>query len=189
MSLWRITRLKFLYPIVLFLVIFSDGSIYSAFSNYLILDAFHFIPMLFLSWIAFVTMFNDDDNIHYYPWLMIGGLIFGSYYSNPAGIYIYIIGFLIFGLIIKIFSRPNSGISYNLFIFLISLLTYLYIIYGLASLSGMATTSFLDQSFYFVLPIMIINAILFAILYSPIQRLIIWADESRADSPYRGRNR
>lgn len=186
MSFWRFTRLKFLFPFILFVLIFTDGAAYSAFSGVLNLGSFRFIPMLFLSWIAFVTMFNDDDNIYYYIWLMVAGLVFGLYNVDSSGVYIYLIGFLVFGLIVKLFSRPSSGISYNLFIFLIALLVYLYLTYGLGVLTKLTTTNFLEQSLYIVLPTVFLNAILFVILYFPIQRLIIWADEDRIDSPYRG---
>lgn len=170
-------------------MIFFDGATFASLSNLLIYGSFKFIPMLFLAWIAFVTMFNDDNDIRYYFWLMIAGLFFGINYVEPSGIYIYIIGFLIFGLMTKFFSRPNSGVPYNLFIFSISLLTYLYVTYGLGKLSNLATDSIFEYTLYSVMPVIILNTILFIILYFPIQRLIIWADEGRADSPYRGRNR
>lgn len=186
MSFWRFTRLKFLFPFILFVLMFADGASYSAFSGILNLAAFQFIPMLFLSWIAFVTMFNDDDNIHFYIWLLVAGLVFGLYNIDSSGIYIYPIGFLVFGLIVKFFSRPSSGVLYNLFIFLVALMVYLYLTYGLGSLINLTTTNFFEQSLYIILPTVLLNAILFAILYFPIQRLIIWSDEGRIDSPYRG---
>ncbi|WP_156112353.1 rod shape-determining protein MreD [Fructilactobacillus fructivorans] len=165
----RPSRLKFLFPIGLVIAFLLEGSISKLFSPVLF-EKFSMVPYLTLMWLVMATLFARHEKLHIGWWALGIGIVYDVYYVGIVGIFMFAFPLVVYiNRIVFKFVRENlvtSSLIYMGDVLVVFILSYLGDrIAHIASLSG---TQLL---IYTLGPTLVLNLILFVILYFPIRAL------------------
>ncbi|QBP18748.1 rod shape-determining protein MreD [Acetilactobacillus jinshanensis] len=167
------SSLKYVFPIGLLIAFFLDGSVsYNLMS--VLFKSYSVVPYLSLFWLVMAVFFVNDYNLHLEGWATLLGAVFDWYYVGIWGVFI-----IIFPLVVYCTRAMYRYFSINFIsafvIYLIDLIIVLFL--GdladqvVSRITGVAAYAGMNFVLYSAVPTLILNAILFAILYYPIQRL------------------
>lgn len=166
MAFWQFTRLKFVYPVILLILFFLDGTLMSALGGYFTHFPFHILPMLTFVWLFFGIQFKVYQDIPFWWYVLLIGVMFDAYYTGIFGTYI--IAFLLGTLMMKqLHYWLDERIIAGLLLLLIGIVVYLIITYFAGFIIGIANISLLNFLIYQLVPTVILNVFIGAIFYYP----------------------
>ena len=167
------SSLKYVFPIGLVIAFFLDGSLSYNLAPFLY-RSYSMVPYLSLFWLVTAVFFVDDYNLHIEAWAALAGAGLDWYYIGVWGVFIFIFPLVIY------FSRVlYRYLSINFFsafaIYLVDLVIVL-LLGDLASriisrVSHVVTFSGMNFLLYSLVPTLVLNAVLFIILYFPVRQL------------------
>jgi len=170
---YRLSKLRYGFPIGLIIALFLDGSVSQAFATHLFRNSSVMISHLVILWLVCAVLFEDQVDIPVGRWAAVAGAIFDLYYTGIFGVYVFI-----FPLIVYVTRQLANYISPN---FLSGLLIYFvditlvealsYLASRVVHLNNMAGSTFLVTTLG---PTLALNLALFVILYFPIRWVYNW---------------
>ncbi|MGY3741989.1 rod shape-determining protein MreD [Leuconostoc inhae] len=166
MAFWQLTRLRVVYPVFLFFLLFVDGSVMAGMGGMLTAFPWHILPALTLVWLFYAVQFEVDNDMPFWLYVILIGILFDMYYTGIFGTYTlaFISAVAVMKQLHKILDeRLLSGIS----IFLVGLIVYLIVTYVSGFIIGIANVSLVTFLAFEVLPTAILNIVLVTICYYP----------------------
>ncbi|HJE45038.1 rod shape-determining protein MreD [Levilactobacillus namurensis] len=171
--MYRLSKLRFGFPIGLFLFLFLDGSISQVFSTHLFRYSAVMVSHLVVLWLICAILFEDRIDMPLARWAAVVGAVFDLYYTGIFGVYVFIFPLVVY--LTRVLTRyisPNflSGLLiYFIDITLVEALGYLAS--RMVHLTNMAGSTFLVTTLG---PTLALNLALFVILYFPIRWVYNW---------------
>ena len=167
--MYRLSRMRFIFPIVLLLAFFLDGSLSSVFSSFLFSYPYSMVSHLVILWIV-LGVIQEGRNTRVIPFTFFAaviGFLFDTYYAGILGLFVFLFPLIVW--VTRMLSKNFSPTFFNsiMIIFIdIALLELLnYIAY---SIIGIASASFADFVLYTLAPTLALNLIYFVVFYVPI---------------------
>ena len=171
--MYRLSKLRFGFPIGLFLMLFLDGSISQVFSAHLFRTSATMVSHLVVLWLVCAVLFEDRFDIPVARWAAVAGAVFDLYYTGIFGIEIFIFPLVVYlTRVLANYISPNflSGLLiYFIDITLVEALSYLAS--RMVHLTSMAGSAFLVTTLG---PTLALNLALFVVLYFPIRGVYNW---------------
>lgn len=167
MAFWQLTRLRVIYPILLILTLFIDGTLMSGLGGILTHFSWHVLPTLTLGWAFLGVQFDVDNDLPLWFYVALVGILFDMYYTGIFGTYT--CAFLAaVGVMKQLHRILDERLLSGLFLYLAGLVVYLFITYFAGFIIGLANISLLTFLMYEVLPTVCLNVGLAAVVYYPI---------------------
>jgi len=167
MAFWQLTRLRVIYPILLILTLFIDGTLMSGLGGILTHFPWHVLPTLTLGWAFLGVQFDVDNELPLWFYVALVGILFDMYYTGIFGTYT--CAFLAaVGVMKQLHRILDERLLSGLFLYLAGLVVYLFITYFAGFIIGLANISLLTFLMYEVLPTVCLNVGLAAVVYYPI---------------------
>ncbi|NLR31115.1 rod shape-determining protein MreD [Levilactobacillus tujiorum] len=171
--MYRLSKMRFGFPIGLFLMLFLDGSLSQVFSSQMFGVPSVMISHLVVLWLVCGVLFEENMTIPLVKWAVVVGIVFDLYYTGIFGVYIFV-----FPLVVYVTRQLVKYISPN---FLSGLLIYFIDITIVEALSFLASrvvhmTSMSGSAFLVntLAPTLALNLALFVVLYFPIRGVYNW---------------
>lgn len=164
----------YLIPLLLFLALVWDGILMQQFAPQFLDSAYTLTPRLLLLSLVTSTYFFPKQPLFFYALLF--GLFYDSYYLGVLGPYAAALGAIVY--VQKRLQGYWGKRAYTpVVLFLVALLLLEIFIYAVYSLLGISGVGF--GAFFIVrlLPTILLNVVLFGILYYPLYRLSQWMYE------------
>ncbi|WP_125581280.1 rod shape-determining protein MreD [Levilactobacillus cerevisiae] len=174
--MYRLSKLRFGFPVFLFLALFLDGAVSQVFNVQMFRYPTAMVSHLVVLWLVCGAIFEADNGDFPMPlarWAAVAGAVFDLYYTGIFGIYVFI-----FPLVIYVTRRLVSWINPN---FLSGLLIYFiditlveglgYVASRAVHLNNAAGSAFLVNTLG---PTLALNLAMFVILYFPIRWVYNW---------------
>ncbi|MBM9929982.1 rod shape-determining protein MreD [Pediococcus pentosaceus] len=161
-------KLKYIFPIVLLIAFFLDGSLNQIFSSTLFQYPYSMICNLTLMWFVMAIFFEGESQINFTLWSFVIGIIFDWYYTGVFGVDTFIIPIVVMFIRgIRPFVKTTFLIVLGMDMFAMAMYNILFfIIFQMIKMANVTTTFFIGYSF---LPTIILNLSIFVILYYPIK--------------------
>lgn len=175
--MYRLSRLKYVFPLGLFVALFLDGSISKIFAPYLFHYPYSMVSQLIILWLVLSYFFEGDIQIPLIGFAVAAGIVTDLYYSGILGLFMFLYPMVI-GMT-KIMAKhftPSFGMI--LLAFLIDLAVFELFNYWAYAAIGIAHASLVQFLLYTLLPTLGLNLVYFLILYWPLQKLLNWAANS-----------
>jgi len=167
MAFWQLTRLRVIYPVLLILTLFIDGTLMSGLGGILTHFPWHVLPTLTLGWAFLGVQFDVDNDLPLWFYVALVGILFDMYYTGIFGTYT--CAFLAaVGVMKQLHRILDERLLSGLFLYLAGLVVYLFITYFAGFIIGLANISLLTFLMYEVLPTVCLNVGLAAVVYYPI---------------------
>ncbi|MCT4387366.1 rod shape-determining protein MreD [Leuconostoc pseudomesenteroides] len=167
MAFWQLTRLRVIYPVLLILTLFIDGTLMSGLGGILTHFPWHVLPTLTLGWAFLGVQFDVDNELPLWFYVALVGILFDMYYTGIFGTYT--CAFLAaVGVMKQLHRILDERLLSGLFLYLAGLMVYLFITYFAGFIIGLANISLLTFLMYEVLPTVCLNVGLAAVVYYPI---------------------
>lgn len=165
------TKLKWIFPLVMFLAVFLDGALFGNMAGLLTRGGNHILPMLLVIWLVYGVVYQlDDDGIPLYLWAIIVGLVYDMFYTGIIG------GFTV-GLPVMIWLAKelryylSDSILSVLMIFILSLTVLQVFTFLAANIADLMVGAPLGYVLHTFTPTLALNVVLAAALYFPLNRL------------------
>ncbi|GEP20326.1 rod shape-determining protein MreD [Pediococcus argentinicus] len=164
------SKLKYIYPIGLFIAFFLDGAINQVFSADLFQFPYSMISNLIIIWMVFTIFFTGQDQIHFLLWALVLGLMFDWYYTGIFGVNLFIYPLVVMAVQgIKPFVRTTfiSVLTVTLVALVLSNSLF-YAVFTFLRLTNVSVVFFIGYS---LLPTIILNLSMVVVLYYPLKQL------------------
>ncbi|BAP86063.1 rod shape-determining protein MreD [Paucilactobacillus hokkaidonensis JCM 18461] len=168
--MYRLSRLRYIFPIGLFITFFLDGSISKVFSGWLFSYPYSTVSHLVVLWLVLACFFEEDIKIPLVPFAAVAGLVFDLYYSGIVGLFMFLFP-LIVGLTKTLAKYFSPTFLTAIMIFFIDIAFLELVNYFAYSLIGVISSNFGDFLIYVLAPTLALNLIYLVILYFPIHSL------------------
>ncbi|WP_181189658.1 rod shape-determining protein MreD [Bombilactobacillus bombi] len=158
--------------IILLLGFFLDGSLKSTFTN-LNKPSFQVSLQILLLLLVIMVLHDQKEDNHLFWYSLILGVLYDSYYSRIFGLYSTILPLTVIVVQTVQSYIPESFVfewSMYFIVLTISML-YLYIIGVFLNLALVDMTRFITD---WLGPTLLVNSIIFLVLYFPMTKLINW---------------
>jgi len=160
----RVSRLRVIFPVGLFLALFLDGSLSNVFAAHLFRYPYSSVLHLVLLWVIFAVYLDDRDDLSIGIW----------YYTGIIGVYA-----VALPLVVYLSRQIKPWLDLNfltmLMVYIINLTiveTFVYIWYIIGKV---VTGNLADFAVYTLGPTIAVNLALFVILYYPVRQLYLKA--------------
>ncbi|CUS26579.1 Rod shape-determining protein MreD [Paucilactobacillus oligofermentans DSM 15707 = LMG 22743] len=170
--MYRLSRMRFIFPIGLLLCFFLDGSVSSVFSDFLFSYPYSTVSHLVVLWMV-LGVIQEGRNERVIPFTFFAvviGIIFDSYYAGILGLFVFLFPIIIWvtRMLTKNFAANflNSIMIFFIDIALLELLNYVAY-----SIVGVISVSFSDFVLHTLAPTLALNLVYFVILYLPISAI------------------
>ena len=170
----RVSRLRVIFPVGLFLALFLDGSLSNVFAAHLFRYPYSSVLHLVLLWVIFAVYLDDRDDLSIGIWSAFAGLVFDWYYTGIIGVYA-----VALPLVVYLSRQIKPWLDLNfltmLMVYIINLTiveTFVYIWYIIGKV---VTGNLADFAVYTLGPTIAVNLALFVILYYPVRQLYLKA--------------
>ncbi|MFT9266138.1 rod shape-determining protein MreD [Oenococcus sp.] len=169
-STHRFFRPAIVYPVILIVLIFVDGSLMAAFSGLLSFANWTILPNLTFIGIFYTIHFRSDRHFHFWWWLVLLGLLFDLYYTQSIGSYL--TAYLLSAYTVFLL---DPHIPYRILSSFWTVATGLLVFYSLIYITGILTgevnISLVNYLIFTVFPTIFINSLIEMIFYRPVESL------------------
>lgn len=165
----RISKIRYYYPIGLFVAFFLDGSLSEKFAGSFFTNTMSIESRLFLLWIVMGVFFAKVE--HPYFWAFTIGLMFDLFYTGVIGPFFMLIPLILYlTKMMYSFFTPSFIVVLLIYLIDIALLTLLfYWINVLIGFTSLSLTNFISGTLG---PTLAYNLAAFVVLYLPIKSLM-----------------
>lgn len=176
--MYRLSRLKYVFPIGLFVSLFLDGALSHVWAPLFFGYPYSMMSELVILWLVLAYFFENGIEIPLVPFAIAAGVVADVYCSGILGLYMILFP-LIVGLT-KILSRYFSSSFLSMItIFFIDIVAFITLNYWAYSLVGITMEGFGDFLIFTLAPTLALNLIYFVILYWPIRSLFDWSTDEK----------
>ena len=163
----RTSKMKYLFPIGLFIALFLDGSISESFSKYMFTPSISIESRLVLLWLIMAVCYGQVD--HILAWAAAAGFFFDLYYTGILGVFTIILPLTVY-LTRSAYQFFTQSFIVVLLIYLIDITIVTVLFYWVNALIGFTSV---DQTTYIgrtLGPTLAYNLAMFVILFFPLER-------------------
>ncbi|MCC4382652.1 rod shape-determining protein MreD [Limosilactobacillus reuteri] len=172
--MYRLSRLKYIFPIGLFVCLFLDGALSHVWAPLFFSYPYSMVSELVLLWLVLSYFFQDDIEIPLIPFAIAAGAVYDLYFSGILGLYIFLYPLVV--EITKILSRYfSSSFLSMIMIFFVDIVIFETFNYWAYYLVNITNVSFGDYLIYTLAPTLALNLIYFVVLFWPIRAIYRWA--------------
>lgn len=168
--MYRLSRLRFIFPIGLFLALFLDGSLSNLWARLYFAYPYSMVSELVILWLVLSYFFEQDITIPLIPFAIAAGAVFDLYSSGILGLNI-----VLFPLIVeltKVLSRYFSpSFLTMIMIFFVDIVVLMTLTYWAYSLVGITSMGIGDFLLFSLTPTLALNLVYFVIFYWPVSAL------------------
>ncbi|WP_373841869.1 rod shape-determining protein MreD [Limosilactobacillus sp.] len=176
--MYRLSRLKYVFPIGLFVSLFLDGALSHAWAPLFFSYPYSMASELVLLWLILAYFFENGIEIPLIPFAIAAGIVADLYCSGILGLYMILFPCIV-GLTKLLSKYFSSSFLSMIMIFFIDILVFETLNYWAYSLVNITTVSFWDYLLYILAPTLALNLVYFVILYWPVHSLFNWATTER----------
>ncbi|WP_367295145.1 rod shape-determining protein MreD [Levilactobacillus yonginensis] len=174
--MYRLSKLRFGFPVGLFFLLLIDGAISQVFSVHMFRAPTAMVSHLVVLWLVCGAIFEADSSAFEMPlarWAAVAGVIFDLYYTGIFGIYIFIFPLVIYLTRLMVaYIRPNFLSGLLIYFIDITVVEALgYVASRAIHLNDMAGSTFLVNTLG---PTLAFNLAMFVLLYFPIRWVYNW---------------
>lgn len=171
--MFKNSSLKYVFPIGLVIAFFLDGSLSYNLMG-ILYHSYSMVPYLSLFWLITAVFFVNDYNLHLEAWATLLGAVFDWYYVGIWGVFIFIFPLAVY--LTRILYRYFSTSFFSAFVIYLIDLIMVLLLGNFASrivshITRVATYTGWNFILYSVVPTLLLNAVIFVILYFPVQQL------------------
>ncbi|WP_341779631.1 rod shape-determining protein MreD [Levilactobacillus sp. HBUAS70063] len=171
--MYRLSKMRFGFPIGLFLMLFLDGSISQVFSVHLFNTPSVMVSHLVVLWLVCGVLFEETMPMPLAKWAIAAGIVFDLYYTGIFGVYVFVFPLVVYvtRVIVKYIS-PNflSGLLiYFIDITIVEALSF--VASRVVHMTAMSGSAFLVNTLG---PTLALNLAMFVVLYFPIRAVYNW---------------
>lgn len=172
--MYRLSRLRYIFPLGLFISLFLDGSLSNVWAKLFFSYPYSMMSELVLLWLVLSYYFEEDIEIPLIPFAALAGIVFDVYFTGILGLDIFLFPLIV--ELTKILSRYFSQSFLTIImIFFIDIVAFVTLTYWAYSLVGITHMNLGDYLVYTLAPTLALNLVYFVILYWPIQAIYTWA--------------
>lgn len=165
--------LKYIFPAGLWVAFLLDGSLSYNLMG-ILYRSYSAVPYLSLSWLIMAVLFADDYDLHPEIWAVLLGVAFDWYYVGIWGVFVFIFPLVVY--LTKVLYRYFSTDFFSsLAIYVVDLAVVLLlgdfanqIVSRISEVQSYTGWNFVLGS---ALPTLLLNAVIFAVLYLPVEKL------------------
>jgi len=164
------SKMKYVFPVGLFLAFLLDGTLSSILASQMFTSHVAIESRLILLWFVMAIFYGDEKVVHIYVWAFLSGLLFDVYYTGFLGIMAIIVPFIVY---LNREATPFFGRSFImvLLIYLIDITILTAMNYFAFSLIGQASTQFDEFVMRVLWPTLVYNIALFVMLFVPVKKV------------------
>lgn len=168
--MYRLSRLRFLFPIGLFVAFFLDGSLSKVFANQFFSFPYSMVSQLVLLWLVLAYFFEGDITIPLYGFAVTVGIFSDLFYTGVFGLFIVLYPFMVW--FTKMLARFFSETFFNtMMIFFIDICVFQILNYWAFLIIGIMHVNFGSFLLYTLAPTLALNLVYFVLLYWPINTM------------------
>lgn len=168
--MYRLSRLRFVFPIGLFIAFFLDGLLSKIFAAQFFGYPYTMVSQLALLWFVLSCFFEDNVHIPLTAFAIFTGVIADLYYSGVWGLYVVLYPLLVW--LTRLFVRELDQTFLNhILIFFIDISCFQLLNYWAYYMIGIVHVNFVDFLLDTLAPTLALNLVYFVILYWPINGL------------------
>lgn len=168
--MYRLSKLKYVFPIGLLIAFFLDGAFSNVFSGAFFSYPYSMVSHLVLLWLVLGYFFENEVQIPLTGFAVVTGIAFDLYYSGILGLFMVLFP-LIIGLTRAIGKYFSPTFLTAIMIYFIDLAVFEFANYLAYMIIGIAHASFSSFLLYTLAPTLALNLVYFVVLYFPISLL------------------
>ncbi|KRL00087.1 rod shape-determining protein MreD [Liquorilactobacillus capillatus] len=163
----RISKMRYFFPIGLFIALFLDGVLSQVFAGTMFTPSLAIESRIVLLWIVMAVCFGKID--HIILWTVLAGLVFDLYYTGIIGAFVVIMPLIVYltKLMYRFFT-PSFIVV--LLIYLIDITVATVVFYWINLLIGFTNVSMAGFIGLSLGSTLAYNLAVFVLLYFPLQR-------------------
>lgn len=176
--MYRLSRLRYVFPIGLFVSLFLDGSLSHVWAPLFFHFPFSMASELVLLWLVLSYFFENGIEIPLIPFAIAAGVVADLYGSGILGLYMVLYPCIVAltRLLAHYFSETFLPALMIFFVDIVVFATVNYFAYYLVSVTNVG---FGDYIIYSLAPTLLLNLVYFLILYWPVRQLFTWATSEK----------
>lgn len=169
MAFWQLKQFKIVFPLVLFFLLFLDGTLMSSLNGLLTHFPYYILPNLTFVWLFYAVQFERDRNVVFLWLAALIGVLFDAYYTGFFGAHAF--AFWASAYVIRqIHHYYTETLLSAVFQLAIGLAVFYLLIYGAGIVVGQADVGLVSFVLNQVLPTMALNIGIMVLLYYPVWR-------------------
>ncbi|MDO4902814.1 MAG: rod shape-determining protein MreD [Limosilactobacillus sp.] len=176
--MYRLSRLKYVFPIGLFVSLFLDGSLSHVFAPVLFNYPYFAMSELVLLWIVLAYFFQDNIKIPLIPFSIAAGVVIDFYSTGILGLYVILLPCIVM-LTRLIAGYYPKNYAWIMAVFFIDIVVFMLVNYFALSLIGIINQGFGEFLLNSLAPTLALNLVYFVLLYPPIHAMYIWATSEK----------
>lgn len=172
--MYRLSRLKYIFPIGLFVCLFLDGALSHIWAPLFFSYPYSMASELVLLWLILAYFFQDGIEIPLVPFAIAAGAVYDLYFSGILGLFIFLYPLIV--ILTRFLSRYfSSSFLSMIMIFFVDIVIFETLNYWAYYLVGITNVGFGDYLLYTLAPTLALNLVYFVVLFWPIRSLFRWA--------------
>ena len=176
--MYRLSRLRYLFPIGLFIMFFLDGSLSKIFASFFFSYPYAMVSQLTLLWLVLAYFFEDNVQIPLTFFAVIAGAIADIYYSGILGLFIFLYPLIVW--LTRVLAHSfNPSFLTSILIFFIDVATFEFLNYLAYNIVGVTTMSMVDFVVNVLTPTLALNLVYFVVFYWPTSAIFKWGTKQR----------
>lgn len=166
------SRLRYIFPIGLFIALFLDGSLSNVFAGNLFKYPYSSVLHLDLLWIVFAVFLDDDDALPVGIWAALVGLVYDWYFTGIFGVYLIALPLVVY---LSRLMKPWLDLNFLtlLMVYIIDITITEAFAYVWYVIGKVVTNNLADFAVYTLGPTIAVNLAIFVILYYPVRQLYL----------------
>lgn len=170
--MYRLSRLRYLFPIGLFICFFLDGSLSKILANLFFSYPYSMVSQLVVLWMILGVFFEEETQIPLVGFAVVTGICTDLYYSGILGLFMFLYPAIVaFARALNRYYSPSFLSHILIFFVSIALLELLnYWAYYLVGVTRVGFAGFLLDTLG---PTLALNLVYFIVLYWPVHRMYI----------------
>lgn len=162
------SRMKYLFPIGLFIALFLDGSLSLAWAPWMFTDHVSIESRLVLLWLVMAVGYGEDIK-HIMLWATLAGIVFDLYYTGILGVMTVILPITVYltRVMFQYFARSFLVVF---LIYLVDILIITFLFYWSNLLSGFTSTDLVEFIVRTMGPTLLYNMVAFVLLFLPLKK-------------------
>lgn len=176
--MYRLSRLRFLFPLGLFIAFFLDGSLTKVFANQFFSFPYSMVSQLVLLWLVLAYFFEGTVQIPLYGFAIAVGVLTDLYYSGIFGLFIVLYPLIVW--LTKVLAKLFNETFFNtMMIFFIDVCVFELLNYWAFLIIGVVHVNLGSFLLYTLAPTLALNLVYFVLLYWPIQTMFTKAETKK----------
>lgn len=176
--MYRLSRLRYVFPIGLFVSLFLDGSLSHVWAPLFFHFPYSMSSELVILWLVLSYFFANGIEIPLIPFAIGAGVVADLYSSGILGLYMVLFPCIV-ALTRLLAHYFNGTFLTNIMIFFVDIVVFATVNYCAYYMVGVTGVNFGDYLAFSLAPTLALNLVYFVVLYWPIRSLFSWATSEK----------